>query len=268
MKRSVYIKEVSRRLDMDEQSLMSEMNKVIMGHLQERKKAVERQERIDERQNPRPFQDVLQEESFDETDFVTEKTKKTQVTAQPNKVFGDEFQERDIIRILVAAGDKFYDQKNNLTIAEFILTNIQDVLEDFDNKVYEGVAKACMERLVQGQSVDFQFFMNHENDSYRKIAIDMTTEDYDYSSNWVDKLNMPLQTQDAPDENFILDATHAIKRFKLHRLIRMCDKNQAQMKEYSLAGEMENMMLSIRVHQKLLEMRNVLAKELGTVILK
>jgi DNA primase len=271
MKRSVYIKEVSRRLDMDEQSLMSEMNKVILGQLQERKRAIERKERLDgtaTQSNPYPFSDIDPQEYIDESQFVTERTQVTKQGVTPNKVFGDEFQERDIIRILVAGGDKYFDATNSLTIGEFILTNIQDVLEDFDNKSYEAIAKACMDRLVQGEKISFQFFMNHENESFRKIAVDMTSEEHEYSSNWEEMWHLPLQTQETPDNNFILDATHAIKRFKLHRLMRMCDKNSEQMKAFSISGDMDQMMLAMRVHQKLLEMRNVLAKELGTVILK
>ncbi len=278
MKRSIYIKEVSRRLEMDEQSLVSELNKVLMNNLAERKRAIERNERLAQnQQNTSKNQgNTAEEEPFfpgiehgeyvDESDFLTQKAK---ITAKTNKVIGNEFQERDIIRILINAGDQVHDKERNVTIAEFVLSNIQDVLEDFDNKTYEKIAKACMERLVQGEKVDFQFFINNSDEVFRKTAVDMTTEEFEYSANWIEMRAMPLQSQETPENNFFLDSTLAIKRFKLHRLMRMSDKNQVKIKELSSdSAQIDQLMLAMKVHQKILEMRNDLAKELGTVILK
>ena len=71
-----------------------------------------------------------------------------------------------------------------------------------------------------------------------------------------------------PDENFQQDSLIALKRFKLRKIIRMTEKNQQEIKELSQKGDVELLMTHMKVQQKLLEIRNGLADELGTVVLK
>ncbi|HRF38565.1 MAG TPA: hypothetical protein PK198_07240 [Saprospiraceae bacterium] len=48
----------------------------------------------------------------------------------------------------------------------------------------------------------------------------------------------------------------------------MSERNHTRIKELTAAGDMERLAAHLKVHQRLLEIRNELALELGTVVLK
>jgi DNA primase len=262
IKRSVYIRECSAKLDVSEQSLISELNKLIHNDLTKKRQAAEKQgSRASDGSFP------VQEQLYNELDFVTQPRSRTEQSTE-TKSFGNELQERDIIRILITGGDKMYDKSQNLSVAEYILVNVQEVIEDFDNKTFERVAKECTQLISQGQVVNFQHFIQHPDEVMRRLAVDITASPDDYSPNWIDRWNLPLQFQKIPDENFTLDTEQALKRFLLRRIMRLCDKNQEEIKKLSSTDNMEQLMLAIKAQQKLTEMRNTIAKELGVVVLK
>lgn len=258
IKRSVYIRECAVKLDVTEQSLISELNKLIYSDLSKKRQASEKQgmraSDSPEYQNVNPI---------NELEFITQ-PKRTE--PEKNKTYGNELQERDIIRILITAGERPYD--NNVSIAEFILANIQEIIDDFDNKTFEKVAKDCLQLLSQGQSVNFQYFIQHPDESYRNLAVDLTASPHDYSPNWQERWNLPLQFQKMPEDNFTNDTEQALKRFLLKRLTRLCDKNQEVIKKISQSDNIEQLIIAMKAQQKLMETRNELAKELGVVVLK
>ena len=85
---------------------------------------------------------------------------------------------------------------------------------------------------------------------------------------WEIKFQRPLETQKAPDLNFTEDSKQALKRFKLRKIIKLCDQNQEIIRRSSDTGDMSTMMKHLKIHQKLMEMRNSLAAELKTVVFK
>ena len=56
--------------------------------------------------------------------------------------------------------------------------------------------------------------------------------------------------------------------FRLRKIMQKCTENQNLIKQYSKEGNQKKMVLHLKVQQKLNDMRNTLAKELGTVVLK
>lgn len=260
IKRSVYIRECAVKLDVTEQSLISELNKLIYNDLAKKKQLSDKQGmRASDSNEPHL------ERPINELEFITQPKR---IEPEQNKIYGNELQERDIIRILITAGDRIYDVNQNISIAEFILANIQEIIDDFDNKTFEKVAKECLQLLSQGQSVNFQYFIQHPDESYRNLAVDLTASPHDYSPNWQERWNLPLQFQKMPEDNFTKDTEQALKMFLLKRLTRLCDKNQEEIKKLSSGDNMEQLIIAMKAQQKLMETRNELAKEIGVVVLK
>ncbi|PSR13616.1 MAG: DNA primase, partial [Bacteroidetes bacterium] len=125
--------------------------------------------------------------------------------------------------------------------------------------------KECQVLLERGEKPSVQYFMQHEAPELRQLAIDLATSPYEFSENWEKKWEVVLN-QKMPDENFIKDSAHGLKRFRLRKLTRICEENIAKVKELSAQDELEEMMLYLRLQQRLQELRNELAKELGTVV--
>jgi DNA primase len=256
IKRSLYVKECARLVDVEEQLLISEVNKVMGQRLRKLKQEQERQQLSEPRQDPGPF-------TVEKHPSISEKQK----SPDEAQTAGHEFQERDIIRILIHFGDQLFDKNEKITVAEFILSNIEDVIEDFDQAFYQTVARDALERLSKELPVDPSYFTNHSNKEIQELAVDLLSTPYEYSENWEKKWDIYLNTQKMPDENFVRDSEHALKRFRLKKIVRKCIENQEKIKELGKAGDVENMMLHMRLQQKLLEIRNELARELGTVVL-
>jgi DNA primase len=180
----------------------------------------------------------------------------------------DEFQEKDIVRILVAAGGQIYDVEHNITVGAFILSNIEEVMNEFDNKLYQRIVHEVHALLQKNTPLSTQHFLSHPNVEFRDFATTILFDTHNYSDNWEVKWGRMLETQKMPDINFTKDSFSSLKRFKLRKIMKVCDHNQELIRKSSDAGDMATMMKHLKIHQRLMEMRTQLANELNTVVLK
>lgn len=270
LKRSVYLKECSRLMEIDEQVLTTETNKFV-GHLFRKKKQEwERKKRQEARANPSPPQ-------FEDTGFPSEypitgggaSVADVEIPSEPAKSpkLGDEFQEKDIVRILISGGGQLFDKEENMTIAEFLLSNIEEVIDDFDNETYGLIAKECLELLINKKGITTQYFVSHENKEISKTAIDLLHTPFEYSPGW-ERKEIFLNTQKMPDLNFTPDSRSALLRFKLNKIKKLWEKNQERLKDLKAENDFSKITKILKVQKKLAEMRDELASELGTVVLK
>lgn len=252
IKRSLYIKECARLVSVEEQLLINEINKVVSKQLTKHRASKDRGNlhRVD-KQQAQLLSDTLEKP----------------VPQQKKSRTGDEFQEKDIVRILVAGGGAIFDKEDNISVAEFIINNIEDVIADFDSQVYQRLAMLAQERLASGKQVTTEFYTQHPEPEIQQIAINLITSPYELSENWEKRYEITLQSQKSPELNFSEDSIQALKRFRLRKIVRMCSKNQEEIKKLTQSGDMEKLMVHMKVQQKLLNIRNDLAKELGTVVL-
>jgi len=265
IKRSVYLKECSVLLEVDEKALHSETNKLITTSIKKREEKAARQ----------PGAASDSPDMMSGYDWPTELPPGAPdtdgefappVIRERSMVRGDEFQERDIIRLLVQFGNQQLE-KENITVAEYVLADIEDSLGNFDNPLYGKIASECHDLLVEGKTFDQNHFMQHDAQEVRDLAIDLLTAPWELSPNWVDMWHYPLQNQPMPDLNFDEDMKQALDRFKLRKIQKMCDLNLGRVKAASDSGDMEAMMRYMKIQQKLNETRNEIADRVGTVVL-
>jgi DNA primase len=255
VKRQLYIRECAGQMKVEEAILIGETGKIIRKTLEDKKRgmAAPPPSVSDDVGQPTDNQQVT-EETFGEK--------------RSSMIGGDEFQEKDIARILIASGGEIFDKEHNVTVASYVISNIEDVMHDFDNKLYQKVVMETL-ALIQGQKpINAQFYLGHTNKEIRELASSLLSHSFEYSDNWETKFGRPLETQKAPDLNFTMDSESALKRFKLKKIMKLCDQNQDIIKKANDSNDMATMMKHLKVQQKLLEMRNALAKEMNTVILK
>ncbi len=251
IKRSVYIKECARIFEVPEQLLVGETNKSVSKKL----KRTQQDRQIAARQAARKG------EAVPETEVLPPEPSEKIVTS------GDEFQERDIIRILITFGGEIFDPAEQMSVAQYILHNVEDVLEDFDSTFYQEIIREVQQKLSEGVVINDQYFINHENTKISELAIGFLASPYEFSTNWAEKHDIHL-TQKPPEKNFSNDSVEALKRFRLKKIINICEKNQEKIKELAMAGKDEEVAAHLRVHQKLTEIRRELTDELKTVVPK
>jgi DNA primase len=255
IKRSLYLKECAALLEVDESALLNETNKNITGSM---KKQAEKAARAPESATDSP-------DWMPNPEFPVEDPHFAPVKEKP-MLRGDEFQERDIIRLLIQFGEQLLAQEQ-ITVAAFILSDIEDSIGSFDNPLYGKIAAESRDFLQQGGVVNQHFFLQHESREINDLAINLLTSPWEMSPNWEDKWQFPLQNQQKPELNFDQDMRQAVNRFKLRKLMKMCDINMSRIKAASQSGDSENMMRYMKIQQKLNEARNELAALVGTVVL-
>lgn len=264
-KRSFYIKECARVMELEETVLISEMNKAVNQILQKRE--FDRQKRNRTQVNivpegsvpppPPPPSDVPWPSEAPPPGVGEEMPP---VVPSVKKSVRDEFQERDIARLLVCYGGEIFDEENKVTVGQYVLANIQEVLEEFDSANYKLIVNECIELISSGKEINPQYFISHTDPNICEIAIDLIQPPHEYSPGWEER-DMYLNTQKMPDLNFVKDSVEALRVFKLKKVIRIIEKNQEKLKEVQQSGDMEAMMKLMKVHSKLLKIREQLSGE-------
>ncbi|MBK8564503.1 MAG: DNA primase [Saprospiraceae bacterium] len=259
-KRSFYVKECARVMELEEEVLISETNKVVRQILQKRDDARRKKPEVKVNIVPEGDGEFPMEAPPEFEDYMPV------VGPMEKQATGHEFQERDIARILVEAGGKIYDEKENMSVAEFVLGSIQDVLEDFDNESYKRIAKEALQLLLDKQPINTQYFIGHNDQVISELAVDLLHTPWEYSPGWAER-ELYLSSQKMPEENFNKDSLSALLQFKLRKIIRLCEKNQQQLKAVP-SDDSSQLMRLLKVQMKLNEMRNEVMKQVGMVVLK
>ena len=173
----------------------------------------------------------------------------------------DEFQEREIARLLIAFGGEVFDVKENVTVAEYILVNIEEVMEDFENKQYQKIIKECLDRVVAKEQLSPQYFIGHKNHELSALAVDLLHSPYEYHP-WEER-GYPLRTQKIPEENFTKETLKTLQYFTLLKTIKLFEKNQLKLKDINVYKDHITTNKLLKVQVKLNEIRSSLSKELG-----
>lgn len=245
IKRAIYVKQVAAILDLPEQSLIKEVNKAIGENINKRKKENFRNRESD---------------SSTESEHHNRYIKEDHSQGIGIKIDTEEYQERDIVRVLLSSGAALYDAEEGTTIAEYVLSNLGEFAQSFRNEYYQEIVLEFLDNLLKGQILGPDHFTSHINSHVKKIAIDLLTDRYSYA-NWSDK-GVELQTQKPIGENFIKDSYQAVMRYKLLKI----KERIHQLKEVLEDQDAEKSDALILAYQKLIAERQTLAGQLNTVI--
>lgn len=245
--RSTYIRECSRMLAIEERILVNETNKLIKQEIQ--------QKRFREQVN-----------AAREADRTVEEIKPGRSETNQKDLFStasaDEHLEKELIRILVNHADKSYDEENNTTIADFLIEQCEELIPYFEHELYSRIFLDAVIRRKENKFLSTKYFLNHEDKSIQQTAIDLLTFPYEYA-NWSQK-GMELQTQKLPDENYVNEANQINIRINYRKLEKIIKENLDKLKTFD--HNTEEYLVTLKVHQKLLEERKEFATLLNNVI--
>lgn len=256
IKRAIYIKECATLIEIEESTLLRETNKLVAGYIQKKKGQQDRQKSTGYSEFPtREYPMPLNTDQKVSSATIKERTKE------------GSFQERDIARLLVAFGGEIFEKDSKLTVAEYLIKNIEETINDFDNVAYGKIVQGALERLRNKYAITKEFFINHVDPEISKTAIDLIHNSFEYSPGWEER-DIFLRSQKAPELNFTNDSIQALRRFKLGKIMQLCDKNAERIKALNNSDDQAKLIKLVKLQQKLIENRNELAQQLNTVILK
>jgi DNA primase len=260
MKRATYVQMCSQLMKMDETILVAEVAKNIDEDRKAQYKEKQRQQ----------LQEIRRQGSTSETaplpveDEDGTKTYDLPVAQSISNINTDDFQERDLVRIMIAGGEKFYDKDRKVTIAQYLVTNLEDSLDTFDNVHYKELINFAMNRVHKGQEINSDVFINHADNKYVTTAIDILYTPYVYA-NWEER-NITLQTQKMPEENYVRDAYQAILRFKQKKLTKLIEETSKMLDTNNEMSDDERR-IEIKILAQMIKERNEISVLLNTVVL-
>lgn len=279
LKRSVYVKECAQLMEMSEQLLHTEINKRIQSSAKKKYQLDQRQKERDANAKKTssgsdhydPYEGMPSEEEmmFANGDFSTGQSPRQKQNPNTNvkKKTAEEYQEMDIVRILINFGDRQLDKET--TVAEFILLDMLDMIEEFDHLICSKIVQEYLIKLQANEKITTTYFTYHSDSAIAKLAVDLVArmEEHGFSEGW-ERLNVFLNTQELPEINHVADAKSSILRFKFKKIERLIRKNQLLLKESQEAKNDTDMLIYMKVSLKLMDIKKDLAKQMNTVVLR
>ena len=227
IKRSVFIKETSNSLNINENSLITEMNKLLIN------------------KNTQKPNKILKETNDSENKI------------EINNVINHH--ERECVRMLVNYGKSDFEilGLDRKSFIEYFLREIEDV--DFTNKSYIKIIKTFKEEFQQNNIIDINHFLSEKYNDIKNDVIDLSTSKYEISSKWKEKFNIHVT-----DESDSLKKTtyNNILRLKFRLIKKMINDNLKNLGSDSETYSEEEV---INTHNKLKSAEMEIAKQLGNV---
>lgn len=246
IQRSVYIKECSSLLDIQENALINETNKLL------RKKF--------SKNNNEELPVV--EENY--TSFSDE---------QKHDDEGKEIQhwEDEVIRLLITFGEQTIElevfdeketpQKHNVLICAYIISNMLEDEITFENETYQLILEEYVKWMNDDKVPTHQDFISHQNTAINSVAIGVLSDKHQISENW-ERHNIFVNTEENQLNLAVLNSIYA---FKLSKLNKLSDKLQNDIKESKNDDDTLILLSQLLGYQNA---KKQLAAKLGRIILK
>ncbi|MGI4729828.1 MAG: hypothetical protein ACRYGB_14735, partial [Janthinobacterium lividum] len=191
IKASVFVKECSLLMQLDERSLLTELNKMRLAK---------------SRKSDQPaYKPVL------ETPPVTENIPVKTVSAEDT-------QEKEIVRLLITYGNKMIDWDGiaNTYIGPFMIAELSDV--EFDHPESKNIVQIYQQELENGRLPDEAFFIHHNNRSVADLAISMVSTPYTLNK-WYENLKITVKSELDNMKGTILGAIFHLKKRKVDQIL-------------------------------------------------
>ncbi len=237
IKRTVYIQECSGLLGVEEATLITEVNKLL---IQDNKESMFKPSAPP----PEMIPDILPEERSNSRQDIIE------------------IQEKESIRMLINyGGDLIKDvEGGDIHLVNYFLAESEDI--EFATPACVSILAFFKENLEKGKIISIQDLMDHEDKEVRKVAVDLSTERYEVSPNWSDKYEISV----AHEKDKLKDSTFSyILRLKFRVVQKMIADNMEKMKAAQNEEEIDECLLT---QTGLKEMEMSIAKSLGNVTVK
>jgi len=237
--RSLYVRECSTLMGISEQVLMNELNKILRNKVLKNLPAAENGSSITEQ--PPPDSSV-------------------QLETDPES---PEYQEREIIRILLLYGNEIIhlpspvvdEEPIPVMIADMVVHDIRSDELGFENPVFEKIFSEYAAVLEKEGVPDRAMFLSHSDPGLSRAAVDLIFTPYELSLNWA-KNNILVETEEM---RLLLHVEHALLSFKAKKISgalevtrkKLQEKNSTEEEKILLGQWHKQKKTSIAINKKL-----------------
>ncbi|MDB5062180.1 MAG: primase [Mucilaginibacter sp.] len=240
IKASVFIKECSYILQIDERALLTELNKM--------RQAKAKKDHQQQQQTPRQQQMPDEPHFFDEPIVEVAKDESSQ--------------EKEIIRLLLLYGNKMIDWDGiaNTYIGPFMIAELSDV--EFEDTTCKQFMEIYRQEVENGVLPEEQHFIHHRDKGIVDLVVNLIATKYTLSENWYEMHKIMVPDEQANMKATILGAIFHLKKQKVGKILEGLRKEL----QTTPAEADQEILLNQYMHMKKVE--KTISDYLGSVILK
>lgn len=262
IKVSVFIRQCSSLLDIEERVLLGELNKIRIAKARAAEKKQYQKGQGGSSTNVGPQGDMPPADFF-MTEQEREQTGTTTIGIEVQEITTEILQEREIIRILLNYGQELvtWEGDGDVPVAPYLLSSIEDI--DFEDKASSIIVEEFKKQAESFEVPQAKFFLSHSDPAVVNLAVDCVATRYDLSPNWNDDKRKIYVTREI--ENLKVLIIQAIYRIKKRKFEREMHKVREELKLPLSPVDME---IALSKYQKLKEGEQTLGQLLGNTIVK
>ncbi|RPE12134.1 DNA primase [Chitinophaga lutea] len=256
-KQQDYIRQCSQLLKIDEEGMVTLVNKYIRDRLT--KQAAQQQSK------QQPFQGGGDEDGPSLAEMYPEYFEEGAPTAtQGDNLFNkDEKQERELVKILLRFGDKIFSEELNNTVADYIFHLPYDFESLADSEIVKKILREYKSQYDQGNPLDKKWFLYHQDaEIAQNVAQILEDKEAELSHNWQERFEIKTVYGDAA---YLKDTLSTTNYLILRKIKKLIVENQQEMEKSTVLDEQ---MKCLELHQHLKQLEKELTLQLGMVIFK
>jgi len=236
--RTVYIKECSVILEVNEQILYNEVNKLL-----------------------------TQKKLGDKNKYTAPKDPPVATTPVTKHETASFYSEREIIRLLLKFGSVEFQQTVNeddkISVADYIVHEIVSDELDFNNTVCAKIFADFKFHSEQGMITNDKQFVQHEDPQISTLSADLLSDSHELSKIWEEKQNY-VETEEMKLKDIVGDA---VLKFKSDKIKILRKELMLQLEKAVETDNQEQIILLQKKHANLSAILGEISKELGGRVL-
>ncbi|MDP4268109.1 MAG: DNA primase [Bacteroidota bacterium] len=248
--RSLYIHECSEMLDVEEQTLLNELNKYLRSKFSRLKQEKEKEDVISE---------VLEDTVHTEKQFDLVNS-------------SNEYHEKEIIKYLLFYGnneinfpskDEFgHDVMLSYKVASYIINDLNNDGLTLQTPIYKAILDEFSSGIENGVIPDQNYFIFHQNKEISETCTNIIYNPYHLSSKWTEKHNVYITSEDMVLDDAVINL---INSFKLNRINEMISEIQ---KEIKAKNNSDDTLELLEKQMQLIMIKKTISDVLSRVVLK
>lgn len=250
IKASVFIRECSGLLQIEERVLLTELNTMRAAKL--KKSAPQNRSQSSYPQHP----DMPPDNLFD--DHAPQQVADAPTAKAPD----DEIQEQEIVRLLLTFGHELvtWDKIDNMYIGSFIIQNLTDVV--FENKLCKRIIDHYRAEIENGHLPTANQFIKSDDREIADLTITLSTSPYSLSENWYNKHSIYVRDETVNLKATILGGLYHLKKRKVDRILLDL------LQEIKIETDPANQEILMQRYAFIKNVEKEISKFLGSVIVK
>lgn len=247
IKTSLFIRQCSTLLDIEERILLTELNKLKIDRSKKQFKG---------KQESRTPNEQSQEERLLQQDI------NSRIEQKHSEIDSEILIEREVIRILLNYGHEIaYWEEGEIPVAPLLLKSIEDI--NFVDPASAKIITHFRDKMKNFNIPHPKDFFSHEDKGVSELVIDCIANKYELSENWNDEKRQIYVTREIEHlKDLVIQAVYRIKKRKIQLQI---DSIREELKE---DHSEEDLSILLSKYQILKEAEKGLALFLGNTIIK